>query len=89
VNIGLIEHGPRYYRILIEQITTERVREHFRQICRGTVQRFELPNHALNFVLTQALDGGGTVSLRSDAQGKTYSGALLRMKVNVPGEEDR
>ena len=81
-NIGLIALAPQYYPLLVEQVTAERVKEHFRELCRGPVERFELPNlHALNFVLHEALDGGGTVSLRSDAQGKTLSAALLRMEV--------
>jgi hypothetical protein len=85
VNIGLIALKPEYYPILVEAVTGARVREHFRGICFGEVERFELPNlGALNFVLHQSLDGGGTVSLRTDAQGKTYSSALLRMEINIP-----
>ena len=85
VNIGLIALKPEYYPILVEAVTAQRVREHFRGICNGEVERFELPNlGALNFVLHQSLDGGGTLSLRTDAQGKTYSSALLRMEVDVP-----
>jgi hypothetical protein len=84
VNIGLIALKPEYYPILVEAVTAQRVREHFRGICNGEVERFELPNlGALNFVLHQSLDGGGTLSLRTDAQGKTYSSALLRMEVDV------
>jgi hypothetical protein len=84
VNIGLIALKPDYYPILIQQVTAERVKEHFRELCKGKVERFELPNlNALNFVLYQALDGGGTVSVRTDFQGKTYSAALLRMKIDV------
>jgi hypothetical protein len=85
VNIGLIAQKPEHYPILVEAVTAARVREHFRGICSGQVERFELPNlSALNFVLHQSLDGGGTVSLRTDAQGKTYSSALLRMEINIP-----
>lgn len=84
-NIGLIALDPRHYPILLEQVTADRVKQHFRDLCTGNVERFELPNlHALNFVLHDALDGGGTISLRTDAQGKTYSAALLRMKVEIP-----
>ena len=83
-NIGLIALSPEHYPILVEQVTAERVKEHFRELCKGKVERFELPNlHALNFLLYEALDGGGTVSLRTDAQGKTFSAALLRMEVDV------
>jgi hypothetical protein len=84
-NIGLIALDPKHYPILVEQVTADRVKQHFRDLCSGDVERFELPNlHALNFVLHDALDGGGTISLRTDAQGKTYSAALLRMKVQIP-----
>jgi hypothetical protein len=85
VNIGLIARKPEYYSILVEHVTAGRVKEHFRGICLGRVERFELPNlSALNFVLHHALDGGGTVSLRTDAQGKTYSSALLRLEIDIP-----
>ena len=83
-NIGLIALEPRHYPVLVEQVTAQRVKEHFRELCKGKVERFELPNlHALNFLLYEALDGGGTVSLRTDAQGKTLSAALLRMEVEI------
>jgi hypothetical protein len=83
-NIGLIAYRPEYYPVLVEQVTAERVKEHFRELCRGGVERYELPNlRALNFVLHEALDGGGTVSLRTDAQGKTLSSALLRMEIEI------
>jgi hypothetical protein len=83
-NIGLIALQPEYYPLLVAQVTAERVKHHFRELCRGDVERYELPNlHALNFVLHQALDGGGTVSLRTDAQGKTLSAALLRMEIDI------
>jgi len=83
-NVGLIAYKPEYYPILVEQVTAERVKEHFKGICYGKVERFEVPNlHALNFLLHESLDGGGTLSLKTDAQGKTYSAALLRMEVEV------
>lgn len=83
-NIGLIARKQEYYPVLVAQVTAARVRHHFRELCRGEVSRYELPNlYALNFVLQQALDGGGTVSLRTDAQGKTLSAALLRMEVEI------
>lgn len=86
-NIGVIAYRPEYYPILVEQLTAERVKKHFEGICYGAVERFELPNlHALNFLLHNALGGGGTVSLRTDAQGKTLSTAILRMNVEVPEE---
>lgn len=87
-NIGLIALLPEHYPILVQQVTAERVKAHFREIVKGKVERFELPNlNALNFLLYEALDGGGTVSLRTDAQGKTYSAALLRMEIDIPEKE--
>jgi hypothetical protein len=84
-NVGLIALKPEYYPLLVEKVTAERVKEHFAGICLGAVQRFELPNlNALNFLLHESLDGGGTLSLKADAQGKTYSAALLRMEIDVP-----
>jgi hypothetical protein len=83
-NVGLIALKPEYYPILVEQVTAERVKAHFRGICLGEVERFEVPNlGALNFLLHHSLDGGGTISLKTDAQGKTYSTALLRMEIEV------
>jgi hypothetical protein len=83
-NVGLIALKPEYYPILVEQVTAARVKEHFKGICLGEVERFEIPNlGALNFLLHQSLDGGGTLSLKTDAQGKTYSTALLRMEVEI------
>ena len=83
-NIGLIARKPEYYPILVKLVTAERVRQHFEGVCFGKVERFVLPNlEALNFLLHESLDGGGTVTLRSDPQGKTYGTALLRMEVEV------
>src|SRR5438132_14247525 len=83
-NIGLIARQPEHYPALVEQVTAGRVKEHFRQLCRGRVERFELPNLlALNFLLYEALDGGGTVSLRTDPQDKTLSAALLRIEIDL------
>jgi hypothetical protein len=83
-NVGLIAFKPEYYPILVEQVTAARVKEHFKDICFGEVERFEVPNlEALNFLLHNSLDGGGTISLKTDAQGKTYSSALLRMEIDV------
>jgi len=87
-NIGVIAREDRYYPILAREVTADRVKRHFGSLCRGEVERFELPNlGALNFLLHRALGGGGTVSLRLDAQGKTYSAALLRMEVEVEEKE--
>ena len=89
-NVGLIALREEFYALLAREVTAERVREHFRGTVRGGVERFELPNlGALNFLLHESLGGGGTLSLMTDAQGKTFSTALLRMEVEVPDEEAR
>lgn len=83
-NVGVIANEERYYQTLVEQVTPERVKAHFGDRVRGDVERFELPNlGALNFLLHGALGGGGTVSLRTDAQGKTFGAALLAMEVEI------
>ncbi len=84
VNVGLIARRPEWYPLLAERLTPERVKAHFGSAV-GKVQRFEIPNlNALNFLLHNALDGGGTLSLMTDAQGKTFSSALLRLELDVP-----
>jgi hypothetical protein len=83
-NVGLIALEPELYPVLAREVTTARVARHFKGMVSG-VERFELPNlSALNFLLHDALDGGGTISLKTDAQGKVYSTALLRMEIPVP-----
>ena len=87
-NIGLIALRDEFYPILIREVTSERVKDHFKGICTGKVERFELPNlQALNFLLHESLGGGGTLSLMTDAQGKTFSTALLRMMVEISDDE--
>ena len=84
-NIGIIAYDDKGYKIINEHLTTERVKQHFTGICKGEVERFELPNiRALNFLLHNTLGGGGTVSLKHDAQGKTLAAALLRMELDIP-----
>lgn len=84
-NVGVIAYREQDYPLLVEQLTAERVKTHFGTMISGDVERFELPNlSALNFLLHGALDGGGTVSLMTDAQGKVFSTALLRMELEVP-----
>ena len=84
-NVGLIALDPKYYPVLVKQVTVARVARHFKGIIKGDVERFELPNlNALNFLLHGALGGGGTLSLKTDAQGKVFSTALLRMEIPVP-----
>ncbi len=83
-NIGLIARRPEDYPILAKYVTAARVARHFKGMITGKVERFELPNlGALNFLLHGALDGGGTISLKTDAQGKVFSTALLRMQIEV------
>lgn len=86
-NVGLIALKKEYYPILVREVTADKVSAHFGPMVQGEVERFELPNlHALNFLLHEALGGGGTLSLMTDAQGKTFSTALLRMQVDVPDD---
>ena len=83
-NVGLIARRAKDYPLLVREVTAARVARHFRGLIRGPVERFELPNlRALNFLLHGALDGGGTISLKTDAQGKVFSTALLRMEIRV------
>lgn len=89
-NVGLIALEDRWYPILERFVTREAVAAHFKGMIDGPVDRFELPNlKALNFLLHGALDGGGTLSLKTDAQGKVYSTALLRMSIDVPDDVAR
>lgn len=86
-NVGIIARHPDIYPFLKEQLTAEVVKEHMKHICKGKVERYEMPNiGALNFVLYDSLGGGGTVSLKIDAQGKTHAFTLLRMELEVPEE---
>ena len=87
-NVGVIALRDEFYPLLVRELTAARVKNHFKGICKGEVERFELPNlGALNFLLHESLGGGGTLSLMTDAQGKTFSTALLRMQIEVPDEE--
>jgi hypothetical protein len=83
-NIGLIAQRPEYYEVLKEQVTAEKVKKHFGNMVKGEVIRYEMPNiGALNFLLHNVLGGGGTMTLKHDAQGKTLSTALLRMEIEI------
>ena len=87
-NIGVIAWAPEHYAVLLRELTPERVHAFFADRVTGPVERYELPNlQALNFVMRGALGGGGTVSLRIDAQGKTLGAALLRMEVEADDSE--
>ena len=87
-NVGLIALRENLYALIEREVTAARVKNHFAGICHGDVERFELPNlGALNFLLHHSLGGGGTLSLMTDAQGKTFSTALLRMEIEISDEE--
>lgn len=86
-NVGLIAGSPELYEVILREVTSERVKRHFGEVCRGPVDRYEVPNlNALNFILHDSLGGGGTESLKTDAQGKTHAQGLLMMEVDVPEE---
>lgn len=86
-NVGVLALRPEWYEVLDRWLTRERVATHFEGLITGEVERFDLPNlAALNFLLHGALDGGGTLSLKTDAQGKVVSTALLRLVLDVPDE---
>lgn len=86
-NVGIIANRPEWYEVLRDHVTCEQVAAHFSGVIEGNVERYELPNlQALNFLLHGALGGGGTLSLKTDAQGKVYSTALLRMELDLPEE---
>ena len=87
-NIGIIAYDPRHYPVLLREVTAERVKAHLGSLIEGRVERFELPNlGALNFLCYGALGGGGTLSLRIDAQGKTMAAGLLGMEIEVDDSE--
>lgn len=87
-NVGIIAYKQEHFPVLVREVTADRVKKHLGEYVKGAVERFELPNlSALNFLLHESLGGGGTLSLRIDAQGKTYSAAVLRMEIEVSQDE--
>ena len=89
-NVGLIALRDEIYPVLVREVTAARVKQHFGAMVKGAVERFELPNlGALNFLLHESLGGGGTLSLMTDAQGKTFSTALLRMEIDLADDDAR
>lgn len=87
-NVGVIALKDEIYPILVREVTAEKVKKHFGEMVKGNVERFELPNlKSLNFLLHESLGGGGTLSLMTDAQGKTFSTALLRMNIELSDDE--
>ena len=86
-NVGVVAKSKAAYDFLVKELTTERVKEHFKEICFGKVDRYEIPNVlALNFLLHDSLGGGGSASLKTDAQGKTHGLGMLYMKLDIPDE---
>ncbi len=84
-NVGVVAYTPEAYEIIQRELTPERVKAHFKEICLGDVDRYEAPNLlALNFILHDSLGGGGSESLKTDAQGKTHGLGILFMQVDVP-----
>jgi hypothetical protein len=86
-NVGVIALSPEAWSVIRDEVTADRVKAHFSRVCRGRVDRYELPNlFALNFLLHESLGGGGTVSLMLDAQGKTFAASLLQLEIDAPAE---
>jgi hypothetical protein len=86
-NVGVVAYNEACYALICDQLTTERVKSHFKEICLGKVDRYEAPNlMALNFILHDSLGGGGSESLKSDAQGKTHGLGILFLEVDVPDD---
>ncbi|MGH8453568.1 MAG: AtuA-related protein [Nevskiales bacterium] len=84
-NVGIMAKTPEIFEFLRKELTAERVKAHFREICLGKVDRYELPNlRALNFILHDSLGGGGTETQKTDAQGKVHGLAMLHMELDVP-----
>ena len=86
-NVGVVAFNQKIYDVLKDRLTTERVKHHFREICFGDVDRYEAPNLlALNFILHDSLGGGGSESLKTDAQGKTHGLGILFLELDVPDD---
>ena len=86
-NVGVVAYSPEAFNLLCKVLTPQRVKQHFRNICKGDVERFEAPNlRALNFILHDSLGGGGSESLKTDAQGKTHGLGMLYLEVEVPDD---
>ena len=83
-NVGVVAKSAEAYEIIKRELTTDRVKKHFHEICFGDVDRYEAPNLlALNFILHDSLGGGGSESLKTDAQGKTHGLGILYMEIDV------
>lgn len=87
-NIGIIAYQPEGYGVVLREVTADKVRTYFKTMGVGNVVRYELPNfHAVNFVLPFILDGGGSLTLRVDAQGKALGQVLLEMEIDLSDDE--
>jgi hypothetical protein len=87
-NIGVIALKESYFPVILREVTADRVKQHFGPLVLGNVTRYPMDGlGAVNFVMEGALDGGGTISLRTDAQGKTFAAALLMMGVEITHDE--
>ncbi len=86
-NVGVVAYSLKAYELLRTELTSDRVKRHFHAICKGEVQRYEAPNLlALNFILHDSLGGGGSESLKTDAQGKTHGLGMLQLELDVPDD---
>ncbi|MBK9385936.1 MAG: hypothetical protein IPN34_14085 [Planctomycetes bacterium] len=84
-NVGVIAYDRASYDLLVRVLTPALVKRHFQDICKGEVERYEMPNVlALNFILRDSLGGGGSASLKTDAQGKTHGLGMLYLEIEVP-----
>lgn len=84
-NVGVMANTVPIYEFLKGYLTAERVKEHFKEINFGKVDRYEAPNlRSLNFILHDSLGGGGTETMKTDAQGKVHGLAMLHMELDVP-----
>ena len=84
-NISVFAFDSKHYSILVEQITTKRLRETFGELFTGPIQRYLLPQlYGMNFVLDSALEGGVNESLNLDSHGKSWSFLILGLEVEIP-----
>ncbi len=84
-NIGVMARSQEAYEFLASELTADLVKNCFKAVCTGAVTRYELPNlRSLNFLLESSLGGGGSETLKADAQGKVYGPALLHLEMDVP-----
>ena len=84
-NVAIFADDDDTYALIVREVTAERVKAHFGAMVLGRVDRYEAANvRALNFVMQDALGGGGPRTLRADSLGKTLGGALVRMEIEVP-----